>query len=136
MRIDRVIYGSTVPTVQFGNQRPGFEASLEPGDDPVEAYKKLHEIAMKAVGEVVGTKSDWQPGSDFPNHMKTEITFGPPPVIDLNIERLEIAIDNAKSLDELAILKPQITGNVLQSHYMKRLKELTGGHIGPEKINP
>lgn len=133
MKIDRVIYGSTVPTVQFGNQRPGFEASLEPGEDPVEAYIKLHKIAMKAVGEVVGPEGVWEKMTDLPPNQKTQITFGPTQMPTRNIEeeRKEVmdTIDKCATLEDLKAWKSQnqtVPGKIL-NHYTKRLNELTNG---------
>lgn len=131
MIIDRVIYGSTVPTVQFGNQRPGFEASLEPGEDPVEAYKKLHEIAIKAVGEVVGPEGVWGKMTDLPPNQKTQITFGPTTMPTRNIEeeRKEVmdTIDKCETLEELQAWKSdnQTVHGKIHLHYNKRLAELS-----------
>jgi len=127
MRIDRVIYGSTVPTVQFGNQRPGFEASLEPGEDPVEAYLKLHEIAMKAVEKVIGPP---QVGVIFSDN-QGRVTGGimadtSTSVIDLSHEKMEIAIDNCKDEQELKAWKennPIMPAPILK-HYNTRMEIL------------
>jgi hypothetical protein len=131
MKIDRVIYGSTVPTVQFGNQRPGFEASLEPGEDPVEAYLKLHKIAMKAVGEVVGQEEVWEKTTDMPPHQKTQVTFAPTSIPTRNIEeeRKEVmdTIDKCETLEQLKAWKSQnqtVPGKIL-THYNNRLQQLT-----------
>ncbi len=89
-----------------------------------ERLKKEHE-SMTGVQEI----TTWKVGSDFPPHMKTEITFGPPPVIQT--EKTDAtdtltAIQSAPTIEVLTTFKILANSDEqLRTAYMNRLKELT-----------
>jgi hypothetical protein len=45
MTVDRVTYQEILPTGNYLNHKPGLEASVGPGEDPVEALLKLKALA-------------------------------------------------------------------------------------------
>ena len=47
MTIDRVVYRKIYPLAPYINEAPGFEARLEPDEDPYEALSKLRAITDK-----------------------------------------------------------------------------------------
>lgn len=131
MKYEKIIYSATFPTGPYANQRPGFEVSLEPGEDPIEVYKKLHEMALKCV---TASFAGVQTNSDFVQYSRYEppqevivSTNTQMPIINKDHEKLEIAIDNATTIEELnaAGNSVEIFPGALWPLYSKKLKELT-----------
>ncbi len=114
-------YGSDHPVV--------VEAILEGDETPEQAWSEMNRRMIA-----------WHK-SEYPQLYMQDASYTPPPstlttsgqggplIIDMNIERLEIAIDNAQSIDDLKFFKEQnpIMPAKLIDHYNKRLKELTNG---------
>jgi hypothetical protein len=128
--IEKVAYGMTIGDLKFGNVRPGVvEATLKPGhtledaldelDDRLNAWhrkKYPHLYQQESSPEIVRSFTPQQTG---PSVM--------PQVIDYKQkETLEIAIDNATSLEELQAIKdanPVMTVPILK-HCNRRMEEL------------
>ena len=90
-------------------------------DGAIRVYKKLEKAVEKLKSEIQVN------GSDLPAHLKTEITFGPPPVINIQDEKLEIEIDNCGTFEELLQWKQlhDVLPGKIDAYYKKRLKELS-----------
>lgn len=133
MKIEKVTYQKTYSIGPYLTDRVGFEASLDGHESCKEALSQLEAAAdewhKKEHPHLHQQNASWNPDDEFPEYMKTKIEFGPSPIIDKSIERLEIAIDNAASLEELDKLKadnPLFPARLLESFNKKR-KELTNG---------
>lgn len=136
--IDKVAYGLTIGDLKFGNTRPGVvEATLKPGftleDALDELDERLNAWHKKRYPHLYqDDKQPFIPGADFPPHMKTDITFGPPPVIDYgkHSQNPEDVLEEIKSAPSLEVLKTFKTiagspGNEeLYKAYCERIKFL------------
>lgn len=132
MKVRIVGFQKTIGMPNFSNDRPlVVEADLEEGETMGEAWSKMNQTAI-----------DWHK-AEYPhlyqevvNHPMANITLEErakmytsappiPQVIDYKQkESLEISIDNAATLEDLAKLKQEAGANGLVSQYMKRLNEL------------
>jgi len=119
MKITKAIYQATIPTGAYMNERPGLEAELEEGDDPVKVIRELKRLCNQSVNEVFVTRTE--------DKIILEGRDGPV-VIDLNDEKIEIAIENANTIRELEDVKmkhlyPTTTGK-LKSAYDAKMNQL------------
>jgi hypothetical protein len=132
--IEKVAYGMTIGDLKFGNVRPGVvEATLKPGhtledaldelDDRLNAWhrkKYPHLYQQESSPEIVRSFTPQQTG---PSVM--------PQVIDYKQkETLEIAIDNATSLSQLAEIKDKCWKHDLSHQYIIKFNELNNGSTG------
>jgi hypothetical protein len=87
--------------------------------------KEIEETAARLRKEAgVSIVSQW--GADYNPPQSTLTTSGNGTmVIDLQVEKLEIAIDNATTLEELAPIKEAIWKAGLSTQYMNKVKELS-----------
>lgn len=108
------------------------EGIIKEGESRKDALLRVHRELEETAAELRlrnNPDSAWVPGTEFPEHMKTKIEFGPPPIIDKSFERLEIAIDNATTLEELTSYKESASQNKeLMSLYMQKLKQLSNAN--------
>ncbi len=129
MKITTVSLSRTIPTGAYMNDKITMEASLHPGES--------HETVLDNLSHLI---NDWHKkanphlydngvnGSDLPAHLKTEITFGPPPTIQT--ERADpndtlALIQNAPSLEILTTFKLLASKDKdLYAAYNLRLKQL------------
>jgi hypothetical protein len=131
--VTKISHGLTIGDLKYGNTRPGVvEAILKPGETMEEALDELDDrLNAWHKRRYPHLYLEGANGSDLPPHLKTEITFGPVPVIQVNSEDREIGnilygISTAKDLKVLdsykfiAKLNPDH-----QEAYNERLKELT-----------
>lgn len=137
MKITTVSLSRTIPTGPYMNDKIGMEATLEEGESESDALHTLSARIEKWHKEnsphlYQDDKQPFIPGTDFPPHMKTEITFGPPPVIDYgkHSQNPEDILEEIKSASSLEILKSfkVIAGSPgneeLYKAYNSRVKEL------------
>jgi hypothetical protein len=82
--------------------------------------KEAESIRGEIVSEIIqGTKRDFPPiGPAMPQSI---------PTISKDIERLEIAVDNATTLEELRALKDECWKLNIQAHYINKFNELNNG---------
>lgn len=134
--ITKICHGLTIGDLKFGNARPGVvEATLKPGETMEEALDELDERLnawhRKRYPHLYQEEKGWTPWADFPPHMKTEVTFsnGALPIISRDKEKIEIAIDNAESVEELKIIKKayELMPASCLIQYNKKMAELTTG---------
>lgn len=133
--IIKISHGLTIGDLKYGNARPGVvEATLKPGETMEQALDELDERLNAwhrkryphLYQEPVSIVSQWQHQESNPS-TTTTYSGGQPTIIDLSVERLEIAIDNCQSIEELDQLKqdnPLFPARLLESFNKKR-KELT-----------
>jgi hypothetical protein len=102
-----------------------------PGESIEDGVIRVQEALWRAAERIKqkaypNGREEWIPGFEFPPHMKTQITFEQPtiPVISKDTERLEIQIDNATTLEDLAKLKEQAGKQGLIHPYMQKMNEL------------
>lgn len=125
---DRIIYIDNVPHPIEGSVRPtrmGMEIPLQPGDDPQEAWDWAEQQVNKWADERAKRISSFQQ-----NGRETIVPYGSHAlgIIDLSFEKLEIAIDNAKTTEELKSIKesnPAMPHKILLQFNKKR-DELQG----------
>ena len=134
MKVRIVGFQKTIGMPNFSNDRPlVVEADLEEGETMEEAWSKMNKAATdwhrSEYPHLYQEEKSWTPGADFPPHMKTEITFDPLPIISKDKEKIEIAIDNAETVEDLKALKAhyEFLPASLINHYTKRFQELTSG---------
>lgn len=137
MRVTKVTYQKAFIVGPYLQEKVGFEAEInEFSETPQEALWSLKSMA-----------EDWHKdanpkldGSDLPPHLKTEVTFGngqPLPTISKEKERLEIAIDNAQTLDQMRDIKEQCWLAGLPSEWIEKFNALNNKTHYPimEQIN-
>jgi len=130
MNFDKVIFMETIPTGSFANYRMGVEGTLEPGESITEAFKQAKQRiieAFKAINPGVNYESSESLGITVKDNIHIPYNPSQPiPAIDRNaIDDLEIAIDNATTLEDLAKHKEAAAKLGLVQHYMDRLKVLS-----------
>lgn len=125
MKITSVNYKKIFPIQQYVNETIGIEIQVDEGDDP--------DFVMEQARQMV---NGWSIQARFPpellRHEPLEVK--PPrefvkmdftvPTINKQDEKIEIAIDNAKTKEELNKLKPTLPIS-LTEHFEKRLNELS-----------
>jgi hypothetical protein len=126
--VEKVAYGMTIGDNKFGNSRPGVvEATLKPGrtleealdelDDRLTAWHKRRYPHLYEDGQQPEIVRSFTPQQTGPSVA----------VIDYKEkENLEVAIDNATSLEELQAIKdanPVMTVPILK-HCNRRMEEL------------
>ena len=109
---------------QFFPVKLHLEYPLGPTDhehDALDAGKKSIEewFASRYPALDMGFNSNGQP----PKYEQS-VTSSTLPTISKDKERVEIAIDNAKTIDDLRLLNEDAGKNGLVSHYVKRFNEL------------
>lgn len=133
MKIDKISFVKTFATGPYLNDKVGIEISLDEGDDSGTALdiakKTVEQWHQSANPHLYQERKEWTLGTDLAPHMKTEISYGPIPIISKETEKLEIAIDNAETEDQLKKIKednPVMPFPIL-TYYNKRMAELTTG---------
>jgi hypothetical protein len=132
MKIEKVTYQKTYSIGPYLTDRVGFEASHD-GNDAKEVLSTLEAIADAWHKEAHPHLYNDAPFDKKPTFTTTiggtptEIPYGPPPVIDLNHQRLRDSIDDCQTKEQLIEWKKAheaIPVPILQ-HYNERLKQLT-----------
>ena len=112
--ITKISHGLTIGDLKFGNARPGIvEANLKPGETMEEALDELDERLnawhRKRYPHLYQEEKSWTPGADFPPHMKTEVTFGPLPIISKDKEpeerRIGVLVADIYSCESIKVLE-------------------------------
>ena len=135
MRIDRIIYQKAFVTGPFLQEKIGMEAQIDDGEDVQAKMLTLKNLvedfhSRNNPGLVVQNGQEEYTVRSVADSVPFTYTNKSIPSIDRNaIEKLEIAIDNAPSIEELAKLKDEAGKQNLTSLYVKRLNQL----INPEK---
>lgn len=135
MKITTVSLSRTIPTGSFQNEKIGFEATLEPGESCAEALNQLNHLITQWHREA-NPHLYQEPASAVsvrdanyipPPSTQITIPIGEPLVINLRDEKLSIAMENAKSVEELKAIKEAnpVMKFPLMKAYNKRLFELT-----------
>lgn len=108
-------------------QKEGVPREGETDDDAlIRMCKELDAVADKLRPATVEYGFIQQAGYQPPP--STATSSSPMPIIDRSSkEKLEIAIDNADSIETLGTLKEEASKHGLVSQYMNRLKQLTNG---------
>ena len=129
MKIVKVTYARTFPTGPYMNEKIGLEADIDGSVESVSASLAI----LKEMAEDFHKKSnphlyqEQEKGfGDLPEHKKTQITFGPPLVIDRKADELKDLIDDCQTIEELKAWKEKhelVPVPVLQ-HYNVKLEVL------------
>lgn len=109
---------------QFLDTALDVEGTLDEGETLKEAVAKAREEIIKALSKQDNNAELPEYKKHYRDVFMPEITTSIP-VISKENERLEIQIDNAKSLEELSSLKETAGKAGLVSAYMHKLNELT-----------
>ena len=123
MRITKVTYQKAFVVGPYLQQRVGFEADVDDNEDIAECLSKLRHMAEDWDGKqyIEGGRPWLMPPKTSPSPVHETTTQ----VIDYKEkENLEIAIDNATSLEDLAKLKEQAGKQGLIHPYMQKMNEL------------
>jgi hypothetical protein len=136
MKITKISYQKAFVVGPYLQEKIGVEIEVEDGDETAafrEAVIKVGGWHRDANPHLYKEETYPQPFPD-PNrfdhltNLKTpmQVTFqnGAIPVISKDLERLEIQIDNATTLEELAPIKEAIWQAGLTKQYMKKVEEL------------
>lgn len=136
MKIEKVTYQKTFVTGPYMNEKIGFEVQLDDGDtdhsaldyckDSAEMWHRKNNPHLYQ--DSVNAISQWQ-SQDHKQDVITTYASNQPIIIDKSIERLEVAIDNCQSIEELDQLKkdnPLFPAKLLETFNNKR-KQLTSG---------
>jgi hypothetical protein len=122
MTVEKITFMQTFPTMQFGNDRLGIEGTLEPGEDPIQAFMQAKEIVRQSFAAC-------NPSLHYT--FIGEVPLEPPPaipkIINIQHERLGILIENSTSLEELEKYKPEVDKSnepLLMIAYSNRYKSL------------
>jgi hypothetical protein len=103
-----------------------------PGESIEDGVLRVRKHLENAVAILKKEKGEAN-GSDLPPHLKTEITYGPAPVIEIQTEKVNpndtlSLIQNAPNLDVLKTFKLIASGaGPFYNAYCKRIKELSNG---------
>lgn len=131
MKFEKVIFYELFPTSSFANQRLGVEVALDDGDSPLVAFERARDMVREAfnklnpplpieVNGILYTENpDWQAKSTPLTGTQTA-----PPIRNLAAERTEIAIENAKTFEELDKLYDDCNKYGLMPEYHKKLNSL------------
>ena len=129
MKVDRISYKKIFPLGSYVNETIGMEAQLDEGDDANECLaelkkqvEELHKSTNAGLYVEMGV-FDHHTGSVIFNNP----TVPPPiPTVDYKAkERVEVLIENAIDLAELANYKEHAANHGLTTNYMNKLKSLT-----------
>lgn len=111
MKIDRITYSESIEVMEKKWIKTGAEGQLTDDEDPAQAMADLkifvREAIKKDYEDLQLLKNQWNPNWD--HHLPSKEL----PVIDRSIERLEILIDDCKTVEEL--------GKIYAAHYEKLL---------------
>lgn len=136
MKIEKITYQKTYSIGPYLTDRVGFEAT--PSEPWLEENGKLHlDTTDEILSNLEKIADEWHRKAhphlyQEPTELKTswqeEIPYGAAPlgVIDLSIEKMEIAIDNCMCEDELKQWKEKnpVVPHPILVHYNKRLNEV------------
>lgn len=139
MKIEKVSLSRTIPTGPYMNDKIGMEATLEPGENESDALHALSGRIEKWHKE--NAAHLYQESSTAVYSVPNGVTPGAEPIatykyrpevigiISKDHEKIEIAIDNAETADDLKKIKAhyEFLPASLINHYNKRLQELTTG---------
>ncbi len=122
MKVEKISYQELYPTGVYANQRPGLEASIEPGEDPVKALMELKELSDRFHRQ--------SNPHLYPNGNEAIITAGPIPEQQVQKDSRESAtqriIDQITQCSDETVLKSfqLIAKNnpEIQEVYDKKLK--------------
>lgn len=117
MKIERITFQETFPTGNFSNNKLGIEIQLDDTDSPQQAYQTAKQIVNDAF-VALNPQIQWNEQEQDQSVAEAQ------KIINLEHERIEIRIDNAKSIDELGQIKSLLPPECVPA-YMKKLKELT-----------
>jgi hypothetical protein len=129
--VTKISHGLTIGDLKFGNARPGVvEATLKPGETMEQALDELDERLnawhRNKYPHLYPEQSQHFHGlSPIPESQRPD----PLPVISKDHEKMEIAIDNCTTIEQLKAWKeanPVFPHKILV-HYNNRLKSLTDG---------
>jgi hypothetical protein len=126
MRIEKVSYQKTFSIGPYLTDKVGVEISLDEGDD-------MHSVLHNARNLVDHWHKEANPhlyNIDRPIPQPIEDSLlnkylSTPKEKNIADEKIEILIDNSKTLQDLAELKPKCTTNELIKLYMDKIKSLT-----------
>ena len=105
MKIDKIIFMETIPTGSFANVKMGLEIQLTEGDLVEDAYRKAKSIVNETFHRLY---NNVESGFISPDYNGQPIAQKPHnSVIDRSIERLEIMIDDCKTIDDLVQVSSQ-----------------------------
>lgn len=139
MKIEKVSLSRTIPTGPYMNDKIGMEATLEPGENESDALHALSGRIEKWHKE--NAPHLYQDSTSLPfvhtNHAHKDIFLSEVttyhsvtlPIISKDKEKIEIAIDNAESVEELKIIKKayELMPASCLTQYNKRMAELSSG---------
>lgn len=129
--IEKVAYGVTIGDLKFGNVRPGVvEATLKPGATLEDALDELDDRLIawhKKRYPHLYSANEGRPTVEELSYVRGLLE--PLPTISKDFEKLEIAIDNAETVDELKDVKTvyPLMPEIMIDMYNKKMEQLLSG---------
>jgi hypothetical protein len=121
--VTKICHGLTIGDLKFGNARPGVvEATLKPGETMEQALDELDERLTAWHKKRYPHLYENQPSPipERPFAYRQEQT----PVIDKSTEKLEIAIDNADTIEKLQMIKDQCGLAGIMGQWISKFNQL------------
>ena len=109
MKVDRICFEQLFPTGVYANQRLRAEATIDDFEDMADCYKKLQQEVEKAF-ILLNPQIKW-------NELPTEIDYS-------KKEKIEIAIDNCTTIEELNKIMNEAFQNGLVNEFISKKKQL------------
>jgi hypothetical protein len=126
MKIDRIKYGKSFQVGLSVWERIDMEASVEHSESMNTCFDELRkeiDYTHRLLNPHLYPKGNEAIILSSP--YETTNVYSPPPVVNLEQEKIEIAIDNCTSKDELVLLQNDAIKNNLVPQYLKKQKELS-----------
>jgi hypothetical protein len=135
MKVNLITYNKTFNIGPYLNEKVGIECSVDEGEDPSDVLDKAKEkieswhMASRVAEEAKQKEMEYgkviysDPILGMTDKLPMSYHY-PPTEINIQDEKKEISIENAKSIEELASLKKDLPTN-LMPNYIKKLTELT-----------
>jgi hypothetical protein len=111
MKIISVSLSKTIPTGAYANVKIGMEGTIDEGENPLDGLDRLKRlidawyINEYPPTEPISVVSQWDANYKSPPSTLTTTSGSQPIEINIQDEKISIAIENADNLDELAEVK-------------------------------
>lgn len=128
MKITKVTYQKTYSIGPYLTERIGYEADVSGSESSIETLVQLNAEADKA-HRILNPhlyQEEERGFGDRQEHLKTKVEFGAASIINIQHEKIQIAIENAKALEELKDIKTvhPLLPVPLMEMYNRKLKQL------------
>ncbi len=113
MKVDRIRVGKSVEALGLWHKLD-IEGVVGENENPETAHTELKEMLDKLLPSVSN--------NGLPHPYETTNVYSPTPVINKEKERVEVAIDNCTSKEELKMMQEAAMKHRLEKEYLMKLK--------------